>query len=420
MSYNLWEKKVCEHLTYEFMSAGEEGWNLTFTGEGSEFFLVCHRCIKKENPTLVVVTDSRIEEYFQLPLHYVESIRGSPEILVNERFRLQELSEFKGVSGGIPLLADLSDAPVYHILEIKDGALVLRTVDLSEGRVIRTTSFENSKIDLTKPIEFKVSKDGSLIAIVNLLGSHGCVFDIEDGSIVMPLYRGDYHVNHCLFSYEFIEREGTQLLIHATEWNRLDITDVRTGLRLTEREEDDLPYEENEDGKYLADYFHCSLLASPGEKKLVDNGWIWSPIGAPKIFDIEKWLQDPWHTDDDESYDIPKFSHYYWDGPICWINDTLLAIYGFGQDDLNMLDAVLIYDADSKEFVSWFPGPRGEFYFDTYLYCVHKDDFSIWDINTGERLLLAEVEVIGLDPRSKTVVTKRGDSLILHSIVPVD
>ena len=45
------------------------------------------------------------------------------------------------------------------------------------------------------------------------------------GAVTMPLDRGDYRVEHASFPLAFFEQAGRPLLVHATAWNRLDISD---------------------------------------------------------------------------------------------------------------------------------------------------------------------------------------------------
>jgi hypothetical protein len=51
----------------------------------------------------------------------------------------------------------------------------------------------------------------------------------------MSIYREDYYAEHCPFPLAFVQRDSKWLLIHATQWNRLDVSDPATGELLTDR-----------------------------------------------------------------------------------------------------------------------------------------------------------------------------------------
>ena len=71
--------------------------------------------------------------------------------------------------------------------------------------------------------------------------------------------------------------DGRTLVVHATDWNRLDVSDPATGERLTLR---DLPQPESgqpRPNRYM-DYCHAGLSVSPDYEWIADWGWIWHPV----------------------------------------------------------------------------------------------------------------------------------------------
>lgn len=71
-----------------------------------------------------------------------------------------------------------------------------------------------------------------------------------------------------------------------------------------------------------------------------------------------------------------------------WVTNTTLAVWGIGDDDYFMIPAVQFFDAETGKRIRWFAGPKGErWFFDTYLMTASKDEFEVWDLETGERLL---------------------------------
>ena len=87
-----------------------------------------------------------------------------------------------------------------------------------------------------------------------------------------------------------------------------------------------------------------------------------------------------------EAVDLPRT--YYWDGPLCWIDDRRLAVWGYGTDSENLVPAVCLFDVESGRQVRWFAGPSGKLVSDGYLFStVQESGTSVWDVETGERLL---------------------------------
>jgi hypothetical protein len=104
---------------------------------------------------------------------------------------------------------------------------------------------------------------------------------------------------------------------------------------------------------------------------------------------IRPWLENhPWESEDGESKRLLCSRLYFWDGPLCWIDDRTLAVWGFGNDDEMLLPAALVFDVESGRLIRWFAGPLGQFAFNRYLFS-HSIDLgtSVWDLTTGERLL---------------------------------
>jgi hypothetical protein len=140
---------------------------------------------------------------------------------------------------------------------------------------------------------------------------------------------------------------------------------------------------------HYLDYFHCGLTVSPDDRWIVDDGWHWHPMGYVRSWDLHRWR----HENAFESEDGPSarsFRHvaYLWDVPRCFVGDRTLAAWGFGGDDEWMIPAADIYDVTSGKRVRWFAGPpRGQFFFDRNLVVAGPEGTTVWDVETGERLL---------------------------------
>ena len=229
------------------------------------------------------------------------------------------------------------------------------------------------------------------------------------------LYPGSSKVNrvylneHCKFPLAFAEHSGKSVLVHATEWNRLDVTELPSGRLLTTREPTSYRQGQDRPAHYL-DYFQCSLAVSPDDKGIVSNGWVWHPVGVVATWSLEKWLtENVWESEDGSSKKRLCWRDYYWDGPICWIDERTIAVWGLGEDDILLIPGVRLFDAESGEEKFSFPGPvggslkeklqvagkeqafihgAGTLIFDGWLFAwAAGKPFSAWDISDGEQVL---------------------------------
>src|SRR5206468_60469 len=91
---------------------------------------------------------------------------------------------------------------------------------------------------------------------------------------------------------------------------------------------------------------------------------------------------------DGESKKSLCWRDYYWDGPLCWIDDRRLAVWGYGRDDEWLIPAACVFDVVTGEQDRWFAGPKGSLTFDEYLFSYDPiEGTCVWDVATGERLV---------------------------------
>jgi hypothetical protein len=268
----------------------------------------------------------------------------------------------------------------------RSGQLV--RLDLDEPSVAILCQPSESGVDLASDVSLTLSPDGRLAAVTNTRGRHGVVVDLVLGRETMRLDRGDYHEEHCNFPVAFFKDQGRSLLVHGTDWNRVDISDPATATLLTQRSF--APWEQGKERpEHYLDYFHCGLTLSPTHEYVADNGWVWHPVGVVATWSLRRWLHDnAWESEDGESKLSLCWRGCYWDGPLCWVGEDRLAVWGLGQDAEWLLPAVRIFDVTTGKEERWFPGPKGNLVFDRYLFSFDKDEgTSAWDVDTGERLL---------------------------------
>jgi hypothetical protein len=345
-----------------------------FTGRGGEHLLLCLDCSKLPEPPLVDVCapcfDGRSASILS-----ASGLQGRPGI----RARASGLAfVHRKVDVEIPplhALAPLADGPRSTWLGVgADG--VLRRIELDVLRAAPVAS-----VDLVPPLRIETSADGRFAAVVESRGGRGRVYDLASSRLTLRLVRGDYRLEHCEFPAAFFHDGERTLLVHGSDWNRLDISDPATGEVLTPRELGEA---------HALDYFHGRLSVSPDGRWLIDDGWIWHPVGALRRIDLRRWRRENvWESEDGPSVlDLRQVS-YFWDGPSCFIDEGTFALWGFGWDAEVMADAALIVDVERGRARGWFAGPPGgAFSFDRHLVVsTLKDGATVWDVDTGERLL---------------------------------
>lgn len=201
----------------------------------------------------------------------------------------------------------------------------------------------------------------SYICIIQEIGTSGVVLNLSDKNFLKELSRVDYHANICPFSIAFYKKEGQTFIIHATEWNRLDITCLNDNKKLTERIVD---YETNQN---YFDYFQCSLLMSPNQKYFISSGWYWNPVDRITCYSVDRFLKE-FEKCYSELY-FGDTSGNNWSGrPLCWIDDTTIAI-GYNQQEdkyeKKFSSEIIILNVESN----------------TILKKVFFDGFAVFDIS---------------------------------------
>ena len=375
--------RVCPHL------AGDpKGDHVRqFTGTGVAFDLLCPTCARDSCDPLRSVCAA----CFQTALDEGSwgGVAGTPEV----RERPTGLAFEHETVGPLHLADPLLDFRPLARLDRQlwvavDRAGQLLRLDLDGASVSTLARLGDVPVDLDEPVALHLSADGRFAAVVNTRGRHGAVVDLEAGAVTMRLDRGDYRVEHSNFPAAFAEVDGRTVVIHGTAWNRLDLSDPRTGELLTAREHAP-PQKEGDRPEHYLDYFHGGLVVSPNGRFVADNGWVWSPTGAVIAWDLHRWLRDnPWESEDGPSRRPLCWRDYFWDGPLCWVGNDRLAVWGYGTDDEWLVPAVRVFDAASGRETHWFAGPWGQMVFDGELICVDLvEGTSVWDVDTGERLM---------------------------------
>jgi hypothetical protein len=133
------------------------------------------------------------------------------------------------------------------------------------------------------------SKRGEFAVVVNDYGRYGQVIDLRSGAVTFALDGGDYHPATVPFSFAFADMFGCVVAVHRTALNRLDVSDPSTGELLTQRSPTSYRSGEERPEHYL-DYFHGALYLSPSGAHILDDGWVWHPVGVPTVWSLNRWM----------------------------------------------------------------------------------------------------------------------------------
>jgi hypothetical protein len=225
--------------------------------------------------------------------------------------------------------------------------------------------------------------------VVNDHGRKGIVVDTATGRITMELDGGDYFPETVPFASSFAEYHGRSVLVHRTDWNRLDVSDPQSGEVLTQRGPTCYERGESRPDHYL-DYFHGRLCLSPDGSALLDDGWIWHPVGAVTVWSLDRWLNDNvWESEDGPSRAELCWRDWYWDRGMCWAGRDRVVVGGLGNDADFILPGARIFarEADGRwREVLTFAGPQGDFFADrSYLFTAHESGLTLWDLTDGAR-----------------------------------
>ncbi len=393
---------ACSHLTGPHDSGVKYArW---LTGNALEVELVCAECLAlRESGDAIIVTTI---------------CEACSESLEDENGQLLGTRGRAGIRQHLePFDSSLAELPLPSGFEVIDFGPIPRTEGAwlllcADGRLTRFDSrhenwqevghvaIQEEKADngwdghVLAP-RLHISGNGRFVAVVNDHGQLGAIYDIPAGRQTMELNGGDYHPETVPFSFAFVEHDGKTVAIHRTAWNRLDASDASTGELLTERGPTSYSTGEPTPEHYL-DYFHGRLLVSPDGRHVVDDGWVWHPVGIPEVWDIRLWLtSNVWESEDGPSKFWLAHRTYYWDHAMCWIGSDRIAVGGIGDDDDKIFAGARIFSASevrsfspgrspaAEELIA-FAGPGDRFFSDgSRLFAVDDRGLSIWDVDAG-------------------------------------
>jgi hypothetical protein len=363
------------------------------TGQALGHDLACDACDRADEPvSLVEICAGCVA---RLLADGITAWRGRPGIL--ERPEPVDATvlrwQLPGWSGEVTDLAPVHDASTSTWLALTaDGRIVELSPDADRATVLATVEVipepdHEPWAGHVLRLRLHASACGRFAAVVHDYGRYGVVVDLaRDGAPTMVLDGGTYCSDTVPFSAVFVVAAGRPVLVHRTAWNRLDVSDPQTGELLTRREHEAMPDDGDRPPHYL-DYFHGRLHVSRGCRVLADDGWFWSPVGIPTVWNLQAWLDgNVWESEDGPSKRALCQRAYHWDSGMCFVGDATLAVSGIGDDDEAMLAGVRMFSVASGEQLTAFAGPAGTFLSDgRRLYCVQDGATQVWDPVTGHR-----------------------------------
>lgn len=285
-----------------------------------------------------------------------------------------------------------------HLLVLTEDAM-LRGVNLDSGHCVDLSSVALPELGhstqrfAAAQYRLYASADGRYAAIVVDRGTEGVVVEVSTGRLTMRLNGGDYHADTVPFSACFMRFQGRDVLVHRTEWNRLDVSDPASGEVLTERDIEAQP-------EHHLDYFHGRLLPSPDGSRLLDDGWVWHPVGIPRVWSVADWLGgNVWESEDGPSA-IDLTMREDWNIPACWIGNRHVALWGLAswdEDACEESDAGpgvrilgvtqrkpsaerrLAMDLDPRQVIDLYSA-------DDHLYVTASSGTTVWNIVSGAQI----------------------------------
>ena len=381
-----------------------------YTGAGLNVELLCEACAHERTNGAVVTAGPACEPCFLKAIEEVGDlvgVGGKPEVRTrSEPFAaVVTTTTLPAAIGRVTDVTAIDAAPgLSWLLLADDGALIRFDAGTSEWRrlaEITVPAEPDRKTWRDHPLTRRLysSPRGEFAAVVNDFGRWGQVVDLRSGRVTLSLDGGDYYPETVPFSFAFVQVRDRALAIHRTAWNRLDISDPATGELLTSRAPTSYSSGQPRPPHYL-DYFHGALLVSPDSTRILDDGWVWHPVGIPYAWCVPRWLENVWESEDGQTrVDIcPRDD--YWNGPFAWIDEERVAVGGLGDDDIRMVPGARVFDVSARgqpgqrwrsgwecaHEVNAFAGPAGLFFSDgKWLFSSDETGLSRWDPATGER-----------------------------------
>lgn len=226
--------------------------------------------------------------------------------------------------------------------------------------------------------------------------NRGYVLNTETCEVILNLDTQDSLGGLTNFPVNFFTLDGKDLIVHGTDWNRLDISDLATGEILTNRNLDETPEEKEEWSCFSERNGH--IVVSPDQTRAACVGWVWHPIGVAHTWRLDNWLRsNPFEVDVSEEKVSQAAWDYDWGATIRWVGNQRLAIW---SGDEFLIDAknphVLIVDVTNSDQRLRIEGPENNFYTDgEVLIAARSSGVGLWSAEDGDLLAMHPGTLVG-------------------------
>lgn len=387
---------VCTHVFTKKSVAGVEH----FTGEGVQTEYLCAQCAEQSeaSPARCYVCADCVEA---LERDQSWPYAGKPGILRRPRafrFSRRTLRINSLADGKVLAFAALNNHASAAVVFTEKRQLWL--IDTLSGAAELINTYTEAMLARAGSIQLTLSRDNQLIAITSCVhrdqdgpSNRGIVAQMSNGHVLMVLDNGNYHTELTPFPVAFVDHQNKTWVIHATDWNRLDITEPFSGQCLTTRVFSKNTDDDEDEELSVHTEWNGELRVSPNQKRIATIGWFWHPLGLAYAWDLQAWLtKNVWEADKGHSKKLFAVWDYFWDAPFFWIDDETLCIWGYEQwhtDNDMPLNSAALYDATTGDIKTFFAGPTQDvFHFDQYLFSGTEqgDGISIWSLEDGALL----------------------------------
>ncbi len=251
--------------------------------------------------------------------------------------------EIDHTDGVFDLVTSNTSKEIIYLLNKK---FELLKIDINTGETVFKKQIEKGKINTDTNIKIELSPLDEYLCITNTSGQFGLVYDIEKALNILALDRKDYHTEQTVFPIAFLLKSGRTLLIHATDWNHLEVTDLKEQNLLTKRQNE---YK----SEFYLDYFYGELHLSPSKNKLLSSGWVWQPAAVFKSIDLQNWLDKNLNEPEMYKQGNHVVMSYYWDRAVCWMDETNIGfIYDPKEEDLDPEDYKELKISKDKNYLA--------------------------------------------------------------------
>jgi len=169
------------------------------------------------------------------------------------------------------------------------------------------------------------SMNGLYVAVVVDYGQFGIILNTETGNIILRLDGKNYHEDTVPFSIAFTRIQNEDIVIYRSDWNRLETFNLTNNKSTTNR--NIASHDGQSEPEHYLDYFHGALYVSPNGLHILDDGWIWHPIGIPRTWSLTEWSnKNAFESEDGAS--LQKLCYREnWDLPLCWLDNDTIALW---------------------------------------------------------------------------------------------